>query len=115
MKVRFPDGSHKPTTNVRATHRLLPAAPKLWRSDAFEARGTVWREEPIIGISREGRDVAFLEHLGPGQGYGGGAWPDGVATAFTVRRDGDALVLELWDVEATEPGEFHIPGIDGPA
>jgi len=114
MQVRFPDGSHKPVTTIRATYRLEPAdAPRLWRCDAFEARGTVWREEPIIGISRDGRDVAFLEHLGPGQGYGGGSWPDGVATAFTVKRDGTALVLELWDVEATEPGPWHVPGIDG--
>lgn len=74
-----------------------------------------WRGIPTIEINRDGRAVVYLSHLAEGQGYGGGAWPDGVATAFTVKRDGDALVLELWDVEATAPGEFHIPGIDGPA
>ena len=113
--ARFPDGSNKPLTTVRATYRLERHDAKNWRCDVFHARATTWREEPVLEITEHPqRVVALLEFAGDGAGYIGGAWPNGVATAFTARRDGDALVLELWDVEPTPPGERHLPGVDGP-
>lgn len=117
MKIRFPDGSHKPTTEIRATYRLEAIAPKIWNNDRWVVYPLSRPDRPMMYVKQRTEDgpilAACLDHMGEGQGYGGGAWPDGVATAFTVKRDGDALVLELWDVEATEPGPNAIPYMDG--
>lgn len=120
MLVRFPDGSNRTHTEVRATHRLEYAGTirdgaQTWAGDAFFVRTSKSQRGPILVIETpdQRQIVACLDHQGDGNGYAGGCWVDGVPTGFTARRDGAAVVLEIWDVAACEPGEFHLPGVDG--
>lgn len=112
--VRFGDNSRKPITNVRATYRLAPTGDaNIYRHPQVTAEyGTAigpkqWRVELD-------RYPVFLSHCPETHDYAIGATPHSRNTAYILRKDGDALVLELWDVEPTAPGEWHLPGVDGP-
>lgn len=115
--MRFPDASDRPPTTVRATHRLEPSG-RRWVGNGFVATPDTWHEAPVLRVEMPGEGpetyrTAWLDYLGAGKGYAGGCWVGGTATGFTARKDGAALVLELWDVEDRAPGWLHLPMVDG--
>lgn len=119
--IPFPDGSARTPTDIRATYRCEYAGTirdgaQTWASDAFYIRTSKAPRGPILVIETpdQRQIVACLDFMGEGQGYAGGAWVGAHPTAFTARRDGAAVVLELWDVAACEPGPDAIPGVDTP-
>lgn len=121
MQVHFPDGSTRTPTDIRATYRCEYAGTnrdgaQTWASDAFFIRTSKSQRGPILVVETpEHRQiVACLDHQGDGNGYAGGCWVDGIPTGFTARRDGAALVLEVWDVAPCAPGPNAIPGLDAP-
>lgn len=120
MNVTFPDASLRTITDIRATYRLdwagiTAQGAQTWASDAFHARTSKAPRGPILVIETPDmrQIVACLDFMGEGMGYAGGAWVGAHPTAFTARRDGAAVVLELWDVAACEPGPLHLPMVDG--
>jgi len=115
ISARFPDGAYRDTTEARATYRLDHHNARTWTGHGFTATAMTWQGEPIMEIAADNQIVAYLDHMGDGQGYAGGTWrPNGVATAYTARKDGEALVIVLWDVDAdVPPGPLYIEGIDG--
>jgi len=121
MQVKFPDASTRTPTEIRATYRLeyggtIRDGAQIWASDAFSARTSKAPRGPILVIETpdQRQIVACLDYQGEGRGYAGGTWVGAHPTAFTARRDGAAVVLELWDVAACEPGPLHLPMVDGP-
>lgn len=120
MNVTFPDASLRTITDIRATYRLdwagiTAQGAQTWASDAFHARTSKAPRGPILVIETPDmrQIVACLDFMGEGMGYAGGAWVGAHPTAFTARKDGAAVVLELWDVAACEPGPLHLPMVDG--
>ena len=114
--IPFPDGSTRTPTAVRATHRLeYGGNAHAWQNDHFHARASTSQRGPslVIETPDQRRILAVLDHMGDGQGYAGGAWIAGIATAFTARKTGAAVVLEIWDVEDAAPGPWHVQGVDG--
>lgn len=113
--IRFPDASHRETTELRARHtlelggRALEAGGTKWFAPGITAR---WAA-PEFRIEVDA-DCYYLRHDLERRHYSGGGWPHGVATGFILRRlDDERLLLEVWDVAEAARGPLWVDGVDG--
>lgn len=107
MTILFPDASRRTPTEPRATHRLV-GGPHTWTSpDVVCERG-----KPDFRCEIDGFVVYLRPNTDAGR-YEGGGWPNAVATAFTIAKAGDDLVLTVWDVAPAENGPWYVKGLDG--